>query len=195
MSSPPVIDAMAQVHATHPMRRTDCTGEGDLSGDGAAARCNGTGEHDTSHKAGCAREGDLSGDGVIDGMQDGAWDGARDCTADETGDGPSECMRDETADAEDNDTNIERDVDRWQEDGVKAYWVRKVWPFIARRCLGCRCDREDFAQMLGPNKGVFLLPRNHSKCFMVSGLQSGTDDYLQFPVLASVSLEGASPYH
>ena len=173
----------------------DCTREGNLSGNGAAARHNGTGERDASHKAGCAGEEDLSGDGTIDGTQDGVQDGAWDCTADETGDGPSECMRDETADAEDDDTDIERDVDRWREDGVKAYWVRKVWPFIARRCSGHHCDREDFAQTSGPNEGVFLLPGNHSKCFMVLGLRSGTDDYLQFPVLASISLEGASPYH
>jgi hypothetical protein len=79
---------------------------------------------------------------------------------------------DETLDAaqdmaEDDDADVERDVDRWWEGAMKAYWVSKAWPFIARRCSGRRCDRADFAPMSGPCEGAFLFPGHHGKCFMI----------------------------
>ena len=72
--------------------------------------------------------------------------------------------------AEDGDTDVKCDVERWWECVVKAYWVRKVWPFIARLCGSRRCDRADFAPMSGPNEGVSLLPECHCKCSMIYAL-------------------------
>ena len=146
-------------------------------------RCGGVGEHDGPRKPSCAGEGGISRDGATDCAQDstadGTGDGETDCaqdgTANGTEDGASEGMRDGAADdtldtawdkAEGNDTDVECDVD-WRWGVVKAYWVSNVCPFIARLCTLHRCDRADFALMSGPNKGAFLLPEYHGKCFMI----------------------------
>ena len=137
-------------------------------------RLDGTGAHDESREAGCAGEEVLSGVGTIEG----ARDSARDSAADETGDGTSECTRDDATDealeeawgkGEDDDTDVACDMDRW-EFLVKAYWVSRDWPFIARLCLGRLCDRADFALTSGPNEGTFLFPGHHGKYFMIYAL-------------------------
>jgi hypothetical protein len=85
----------------------------------SCCRSDGTDEHNGSHDAGGTGEGDFSGDGVIDCARDGTADEILDTAWDK---------------AENDDTNVKRNVDQWWEGVMNAYWVSRVWPFIACLC-------------------------------------------------------------